>query len=115
METKMIELKMPLAVYDDLKLIADSCSWTLEEVVLRTIQSGMPPTLGKIPEVFHKELLALNQLSDKDLMRIVDGEFPAPAKQDEQHRKADFDSLRQTYAQKLLKWRGHPVLSPYEY
>jgi len=45
------------------------------------------------------------------LMRIADGNWPEPKNQTELHRKADFISLRRTYALSLLKWRGHPIIA----
>lgn len=114
MKTKKVEVALPLSIYDDLQQIADASSWSLEKVIVQTIKSGMPPSLGKVPADFHTELIELNGLSDQELMRIVEGEPPATAL-DEQRKKADFVALRRTYALSLLKWRGHPVPMPYEF
>jgi hypothetical protein len=113
MKKKTIKIELSEADYHFLEEIADACSWPIEEVVVQCIRSGMPPSLSKVPEEFHAELLPLNALDDKDLLKIVDGNWPKPKKLDELHKKANFLSLRRTYALSLLKWRGHPT-DPYE-
>lgn len=110
-----IKLELPSNIYNQLKAISDSSSWSFEEVVLQTIRNGLPPLLGKVPHAFHQQLLELNQLTDPDLWRVVEGKLSSTADvQDEEHRQADFDLLRRTYALSVLKWRGHPIPEPYE-
>ncbi len=114
MKTKKVTVEIPENIYEDLQRIAEASTWTIDEVVLQTIKVGLPPSLGKVPEAFHNELLTLNSLSDKDLMRIADGNWPEPEKQDAMHEKADFAMLRRTYALSVLRWRGHPVPGAYD-
>lgn len=109
MSKKKVTIELSEADYDLLQEVAKASKWPLEEVVIQCIQSGMPPTLSKVPEAFHDDLKPLSGLSDRDLMRIADGEGPAPKNQTDLHRKADFEALRRTYALSLLKWRGHPI------
>lgn len=115
MKATKVTVELPSHIYEDLQRVADASSWSLEEVVVQTIKSGMPPLLSKVPEAFHAELLALNALGDADLMRVADGNWPDPPKQDLMHQKADFVTLRRTYALSLLRWRGHPVPSAYDF
>ncbi|HSO28204.1 MAG TPA: hypothetical protein VLS48_09055 [Anaerolineales bacterium] len=114
MKSKKVTVEIPEHIYDDLQRIAQASTWSLEEVLLQTIKGGLPPSLSKVPEAFHEELLALNALSDIDLMRVADGNWPEPEKLDTVHQKADFVMLRRTYALSLLRWRGHPVPSAYD-
>lgn len=114
MKEVTVEVTLPQNTYEELRQVADASSWTMEEVVRRTIHSGMPPVLSKVPAAFHEKLLALNELDDQELWRIVVGDSPMEEELDNQQRKADFPTLRRSYAFALLKWRGHPVPLPYE-
>lgn len=109
MKTHKVTIELSATDYMLLKEMADASKWPLQEVIMQCIQSGMPPTLSKVPEAFHDDLIFLNSLSDKDLMKVADGNWPEPKNQTELHRKADFSYLRRTYALSLLKWRGHPI------
>ena len=114
MKSKKVTVEIPESIYDDLQQIAQASTWSLEDVLLQTVKAGLPPSLSKVPEAFHAELLALNGLGDMDLMRVADGHWPEPQKQDLIHQKADFVTLRRTYALSLLRWRGHPVPGAYD-
>lgn len=112
MKKKSVQVEIPLSIYELLQDIAQSSGWSFEEVLLQTVKSGLPPSLGKVPEDFHEGLLTLNSLGDRDLLRVVEGELPSSMPKGP--KSADFKLLRQTYALRLLKWRGHPIPSPYE-
>lgn len=114
MKTRRVTVQIPEQIYEDLTRIAEASNWSLDEVMLQTVKSGLPPSLAKVPEAFHEELLALNALSDMDLMRVADGHAPEPERQDAMHTRADFATLRRTYALSLLRWRGHPVPGGYD-
>jgi hypothetical protein len=114
MRTKRITVEIPEQIYEDLQHIAEASGWSLDKVLLQTIKSGLPPSLAKVPQAFHEELLALNALNDMDLMHVADGHGPAPTRQDAVHTRADFLTLRRTYALSLLRWRGHPVPGGYD-
>ncbi|MBE2198720.1 MAG: hypothetical protein IAE79_08930 [Anaerolinea sp.] len=113
MKTKIISVDLPDNLYNLLQEIADASPLSFEEVVLQTIRNGMPPSLSKVPAAFHGELLTLNKLDDKALFKVIEAEEEL-ADQDEDRRRANFDALRRMYALSLLKWRGHPIPSPYE-
>ena len=115
MSTKKVEINIPESTYKELQKIADAASWSLEKVLVQSIQSGMPPTLSKVPEEFHADLLELNQLDDQDLLHIAEGRWQEPNNPDEMYKKANFAALKRTYALSLLKWRGHPVPTPFEF
>lgn len=109
-----IELELPESLYDELRQIADSADWPLNKVLVQTIRAGMPPTLSKVPPAFHDELLALNRLSDQALLRLAESPWDDGGETGMQKR-ADFAALQRTYAWSLLKWRGHPVPTPFEF
>ena len=113
MDTQVV-IELPEDVYHELTGIAEASKSTLAEVVLQSVRCGMPPSLGKVPKDFHADLLILNGLPDQDLMRIVEGDWPPSQKKSELYKKANFEALRRTYALSLLRWRGHPIPTPYE-
>ena len=113
MSKKRVTIELSGHLHAELQDFADAAGLSLGEVIQQTIRAGMPPSLSKVPLSFHAELLSLNKMRDRDLLRIVEGQMAPPEPQDEEHRKADFDALRRTYALKLLRWRGHPIPSPY--
>lgn len=114
MKTKKVEVNLPASIYNELQQVAEASTWPFEKVLLQTIRNGLPPSLSKVPAAFHEELIALNRLDDMELLRVSEGEWPESGKQDEMHKKADFATLRRTYALSVLKWRGHPVPTPYD-
>ena len=89
----------------------------MNEVVIQTIKGGMPPSLRKVPNKFHGDLLSLNALGDLELWDIV--AKPQPKKSNKSEEESTeiehFSSLKKAYAFSLLKWRGHPVPSPSEF
>ncbi|MCP5097942.1 MAG: hypothetical protein GY943_20535 [Chloroflexi bacterium] len=111
MKTKTVKIELSLGEYEELLEIAAASSWTIQKVVHQCIKSGMPPTLTKVPDEFHDELLALNGKGDRYLIQVIDGNMPSESESGQQHKKADFSALRRTYAVSLLRWRGHPVIS----
>lgn len=114
MKTKTIKIELSVADYADLQDIADACAMSVAEVVQQCVKRGMPPILNKVPDAFHAELLFLHSLKDRQLFDVIEGKLPPKGKQTELHKKADFESLRRTYALSLLRWRGHPVPDPFE-
>jgi hypothetical protein len=112
MKEYKVTLSMPHAVYEPLQQISETTGRPLADVILQTIRCGMPPSLKKVPEAFHDDLLALNNADDTQLWRIVQGKDLDQQPQDALHNRADYPTLRRAYAFSLLKWRGHPVPSP---
>lgn len=110
MSEKAVTIQIPDSIYAALNEVAGASGWTLQEVMLQCIRSGMPPLLNKVPENFHAELLALNKMNDRALLEVVEGgkafEDSAEAK------KADLATMRRAYAYSLLRWRGHPLPEP---
>lgn len=115
MDEHQISLTLPDNIYQRLQEIATAASTSLEEVLLRTITTGLPPSLSKVPHAFHNDLLGLNRLDDQDLWRVVTGELAYGKALSPEQRQADFVSLRRAYAFALLKWRGHPMPEPAEF
>ena len=103
-----VTIQLPDSLYQRLHNVAVASGWKLEEVVIQTIRSGMPPSLIKVPEKYHNELLALNKLDDQML-------WDACQKKSDEADHAGLGLLRRAYAYALLKWRGHPLPDPSEF
>jgi hypothetical protein len=114
-QTTTVSVALPESIYHRLTVLAEASGWTFEEVLLQTIRGGMPPSLAKVPEAFHAQLLALNKLSDKELMAASEGEWATPDDLTSEAETAGLTTLRRAYAYAVLKWRGHPVPDPTEF
>ena len=115
MKSKMVTISVPYSIHEQLAQIADIAGLSLDDVFVRTLKNGMPPSLKKVPKAYHQKLLILNCQGDHDLWEIVSGrsEIEPPA-DTELINPEDYDTLYRAYAFSLLKWRGHPVPSPHE-
>jgi hypothetical protein len=113
MSEKAVTIRLPDSVHERLSDVAEASGWTLEEVILQSIRTGMPPSLQKIPDKYHQSLLALNVLDDQTLWDVGQGEQvdAAPG----EVGSPDQELLRRAYAYALLKWRGHPLPDPNEF
>lgn len=114
MPEKEVTVRLPDSSYQRLQNVAQAAGWTLEDVILQSIRSGMPPSLKKVPEKFHAELLSLNKLDDQALWEVGHGDREYEEETGEA-KQADLGLLRRAYAYALLKWRGHPLPDPHEF
>jgi hypothetical protein len=113
MDTVTVKVEIAEDIYDQLQQMAEASTWSMNDVLAQTIKSGLPPSLSKVPVAFQAELLALNSLGDKDLMDVADGIGIDLNALNDAQKKADFPTLRRTYAMSVLRWRGHPVPNLY--
>jgi hypothetical protein len=113
MSERKVTIQLPDSLYQRLNDVAQASGWKLEEVVIQSVRSGMPPSLTKVPGKYHAQLLALNKLDDQALWEAGQGEWhdsEATAAEN-----ADLELLHRAYAFALLKWRGHPLPDPNDF
>ena len=67
MTAESINLQLPPSLYQRLVEVADASQQSLAEVIIQSIQTGLPPSLEYIPERFQDDLRTLNQLGDEML------------------------------------------------
>ena len=115
MSEETIAVQLPIELYERLRQVARAAGETVESAVVRSVKNGMPPSLAKVPFAFHGDLIFLGRLDDQDLWRVATGELPYEKPLTDQQERADFLTLRRSYAFALLKWRGHPVPQPAEF
>ncbi len=131
MAVQPINLQLPAALHQRLVEVADASQQSLAEVIIQSIQTGLPPGLEHIPERFQYNLRTLNQLSDEMLWEISTHDLTDDKVQfyeqllvknqqgllteNEQHtlgtlrEESDLLMLRRAYATGVLKWRGHSI------
>jgi hypothetical protein len=134
MSTATVTLALPDVLYQRLKDAAVATKQPLEQVMLRALNLGSPPSWDDVPPEFQLDLAPLERLDDDALWAIgrsrrAPAEFVrydellernadgliTPGEHDELERlreEADRFMLRKAHAAALLRWRGHPVVSP---
>jgi hypothetical protein len=131
MTVRILQLPLSSQVYRRLQEIAEAAQQPLEQIALRSLQVGLPPSVEHIPLRFRADLQALHRLSDEVLWQVARADLPedkAALYEDllEKNQCADLSAaeqetlaclreeadalmLRRTYAYALLKWRGQRV------
>ncbi len=131
MTLQPINLQLPAALHQRLVEVAHASQQSLTEVIIQSIQTGLPPGLEHVPERFQDDLRTLNQLNDNLLWEISTHDLSDDkAKLYEQllvknqqgqlteneqltldtlRDEADLLMLRRAYATGVLKWRGHRI------
>jgi hypothetical protein len=129
MTTHAVTLQLPEHVYLRLQLIARATHQSFDDVVLRAIQVGAPPSWEDAPAEFQADLAVLDRLDDAALWHIVRrrqttaemvryqelldknaNDTPSDAERAELTQlrtAADRFMLRKVQAAALLRWRGH--------
>ena len=131
MTTYAVTLQLPEHVYLRLQLIAQATQQSFDDIVLRAIQVGAPPSWEDAPAAFQADLAALDRLDDAALWHIArrrqtaadmvryqelleknanDTLSDAERTELTQLRTAaDRFMLRKVQAAALLRWRGHHI------
>ena len=131
MTVKSVMLQLPEALYLRLQQAANGMHQSLDEVLIRAVQVGSPPSWEDAPAPFQGDLAALDRLDDQSLWRVArrtqfeqdwtryqelldknaNGVITADERIElEQLRtEADRFMLRKAHAAALLRWRGHSV------
>jgi hypothetical protein len=131
MSTNTVAVQVPAALYQRLERLAALTNRPLESLLVQTLSAGLPPLPDDLPVSMRDALLALEQLDDTELYRVVRERMPdAQVEQYDELRErrragviteaeqqtlttmahnADLLMLRKAYAAVLLKWRGQRV------
>jgi hypothetical protein len=129
MPTHAVTLQLPEHVYLRLQLVAQATHQSFDDVVLRAIQVGAPPSWEDAPAEFQADLAALDRLDDDTLWHIArqrqtaaemvryqelleknaNGTLSDAERADLTQLRiaADRFMLRKVQAAALLRWRGH--------
>ena len=131
MTTKTVTVRLPEQLYQPLEQMAALWQHPLHDVLLHSIQIGLPPNLDRVPARFCPDLEILGRFDNETLRRIARsdmeeakvvqyqdllaknerGELSATdrARLDALREEADLLMLRRSYALALLKWRGQSL------
>ena len=131
MTTHAVTLQLPEQVYLRLQLIAQATQQSFDDVVLRAIQVGAPPSWEDAPAAFQADLAALDRMDDAALWHIARqrqtaadmvryqelleknaSNTPSDAERAELTQlrtAADRFMLRKVQAAALLRWRGYHI------
>ena len=126
-----INLKLPSSLYQRLKEMAQVSNKSLDDILIQSIQTGLPPTIDHVPERFKADLLSLNKFENDVLNQIIHQDLTTTnqelyakllakneqeglnneerAKLNQLREEADLLMFRRAYASALLKWRGQRV------
>jgi hypothetical protein len=124
-------LQLPEAIYERVRRAAEATNRHVDEVLLKTIEAVMPPSVDDLPIEYREEFLSMESLSDLELSHVAESVMSptqqrrysfllrknqkGTLKEKEREQLAqlgDFArklTLRKSHAYAILKWRGHRI------
>lgn len=134
MTVKSVTLQLPETLYLRLQQVASGMHQSLDDVLIRAVQVGSPPSWEDAPAAFQSDLAALDRLDDQSLWRIArhtqldqdwsryqelldknaNGEMTAIEHMELERLRTEADRfmLRKAHAAALLRWRGQSAPLP---
>ena len=131
MPNQTIPIQLPEAIYQRLQQVAHATHHSIEEVVLQTIRSNLPPSLDDLNPELRCVVADLQHMSDEALWSVTKESLPqhqwrrhqrllrkgeegplSTAEHEELvelRAAADRFVTRRSYALALLKWHGHTI------
>ena len=126
-----VTLQLPEFIYERVRRTAEATKRPVEEVLVKTIEAVMPPSVDDLPLSYRQEFLAMESLSDGELLKSAESVM-SPTQQrryslllrknqkgvlteKEREQLAQLGAearkltLCKSHAYALLKWRGHPI------
>ena len=129
--TQSITINLSDRLYEQLRRAAELTHQPVEAIITQSLAHSLPPLLEDIPQAYQPEVYPLLEMSDAELQREMEQNFPtdrwaeyeamlAKKKEtslstEEQKRldtlryEADLVTFRKGYAAVLLKRRGNPI------
>ena len=126
-----VTLQLPEAIYERVKRTAEATKRPLEDVLLKTLESALPPSVEDLPIEYQGEFTAMESLNDEELWNIAESKIPTAQqslysrllsknqagtlKDIEKRQLSDLGAearkltLCKAHAYALLKWRGHRI------
>jgi hypothetical protein len=126
-----VTLQLPEAVYERVRQTAEVIKLPVEEVLIRTIEAGLPPSVNDLPDSYREEFLSMERLNDDELLKVAESVMSAAQQrryslllrknrsgtltENEQKQlitlgaEARKLTLRKSHAYAILKWRGYRI------
>lgn len=131
MAVKTITLQLPENLYIRLQHTAQATKQSLDEIMLRALQIGSPPTWDMAPAEFQADLAALDRQTDAALWRIArtrqseadlhhyqelldknaNDTITTAERNELTQLRTEYDRqmVLKVHAAALLQWRGHQI------
>jgi hypothetical protein len=131
MPAETVTLQIPEIIYTRLVNTAKATNRPLEEIILRALLRGSPPTWDDIPSEFQAEVAALDKLNDDSLWQVaraskttqdmerynilLEGNSNGTLNEEQRlelmalRHSMDVFMLCKAQAAVLLRWRGHNI------
>ena len=131
MALRTVTLHLPESVYIRLQQVAQATKQSMDDVFLRVVQVGSPPSWEDVPAGYQADLSALDRLDDSSLWRIArkrqaetdfiqyqqlldknkNGTISDAERSTLSTLRTESDRfmLRKAHAAALLRWRGHQI------
>jgi len=129
--TETFTIHLPVQAANRLRRIAEISRRPIDDVVMKTLESTLPPLLDDLPPVFQADLASLEAWTNEELRQqiyaVIDAKNLDRSDQllvksqadrlnqverqelDTLRRQADLLMYRKVYAALLLKWRGERI------
>lgn len=126
-----ININLPDGLYLRLQHAARATGQSFDDILLRAVKLGSPPSWDDVPAMFQQDLAALDRLDDQSLWDIAksrqtqedvkhyhvlleanaQGKLSKEEKVELERLRVDSDRfmLKKAQAATLLQWRGHTV------
>jgi hypothetical protein len=131
MTTQRVTIELPESVFHRFVQIAEATQQPLEDLIVQSVVSNLPPSAENAPLELRAELMEMQTLSVDELLAIAQTQADAvehehhvqlleknqaglisPEEQNELinlRLTADQLMLRKAYAWSILRWRGHRI------
>ncbi|MBM4401460.1 MAG: hypothetical protein FJ045_05880, partial [Crenarchaeota archaeon] len=67
-----VTLQLPEAIYERVRRAAEATKRPVEEVLVKTIEAVIPPSIDDLPLLYREEFISMESLSDNELLKVAE-------------------------------------------
>jgi len=71
-----VTLQLPESIYERVRRTAEATQRPVEEVLIKTIEAVMPPSVDDLPLSYREEFLTMESLNDDELLTVAESVMP---------------------------------------